>query len=118
MNIIFRRPATCLTISISWRVIGLHALQCQGPTDWSSCMDLHCEGTHSLQHVQISCLSWRLMSTHGQDAGLASTLADASERAMVFAPTDDAFSNLLDAIGLTAQQLLADPSTLGEVSKS
>ena len=49
-----------------------------------------------------------------QDAGLSATLAGTSEKATVFAPTDNAFSNLLTAIGLTAQQLLADPSTLGE----
>ena len=50
----------------------------------------------------------------GQDAGLSATLADTSEKVTVFAPTDNAFSNLLAAIGLTGQQLLADPSTLGE----
>ena len=50
-----------------------------------------------------------------QDAGLTSTLADTTTKATVFAPTDNAFSNLLAAIGLTAAQLLADPSTLSEV---
>lgn len=49
-----------------------------------------------------------------QDAGLTSTLADTT-KATVFAPTDNAFSNLLAAIGLTAAQLLADPSTLIQV---
>ena len=42
-------------------------------------------------------------------------LADATTKATVFAPTDNAFSNLLAAIGLTAAQLLADPSTLSQV---
>ncbi len=53
-----------------------------------------------------------------QDAGLTPTLAGTSTKATVFAPTDNAFSNLLAAIGLTAAQLLADPSTLSEVCGS
>ena len=52
---------------------------------------------------------------HMQDAGLTSTLAGTTIKATVFAPTDNAFSNLLAAIGLTAAQLLADPNTLSEV---
>jgi hypothetical protein len=72
----------------------------------------------TLRHIRGCCkvrdVKASTSNALAQDAGLSATLAGTSEKATVFAPTDNAFSNLLTAIGLTAQQLLADPSTLGE----
>ena len=50
-----------------------------------------------------------------QQAGLATLLSDPTTVATVFAPTDSAFANLLQATGLTATQLLADTNTLTQV---
>ncbi|MEZ5658640.1 MAG: fasciclin domain-containing protein [Burkholderiaceae bacterium] len=47
-------------------------------------------------------------------AGLVDALSGAGPFT-VFAPTDDAFAALLDALGISADQLLADTSLLGEV---
>ena len=61
------------------------------------------------------------------DAGAFNTLLAAAEAAglvetlsgdaplTVFAPTDDAFATALEALGLTAEELLADTETLGSI---
>ena len=62
-----------------------------------------------------------------QEAGVFTTLLAAAEAAgiaptldgpgdfTVFAPTDDAFAAALDALGLTAEELLADTETLADI---
>ena len=50
-----------------------------------------------------------------QATGLAATLSDPSLVATVFAPTDDAFSNLLNTTGLSAAQLLNNTDILTQV---
>lgn len=47
-----------------------------------------------------------------QAAGLEDALADPDATLTVFAPTNDAFAAALDALGLTAEELLADTETL------
>lgn len=47
-----------------------------------------------------------------QAAGLQDALADPDATLTVFAPTNDAFAAALDALGLTAEELLADTETL------
>ena len=47
-----------------------------------------------------------------QAAGLEDALADPEAALTVFAPTNDAFAAALDALGLTADELLADTETL------
>jgi transforming growth factor-beta-induced protein len=49
-----------------------------------------------------------------QAAGLVETLSGEGPFT-VFAPTDDAFAAALDALGLTAEQLLADTATLTSI---
>jgi transforming growth factor-beta-induced protein len=49
-----------------------------------------------------------------QAAGLAETLSGEGPFT-VFAPTDDAFAAALDALGLTAEELLADTETLTQI---
>ena len=49
-----------------------------------------------------------------QAAGLVDTLSSEGPFT-VFAPTDDAFAAALDALGLTADELLADTDTLTEI---
>jgi len=44
-----------------------------------------------------------------QETGLDEVLADTSRNFTVFAPTDDAFQALLDDLGITAEELLANP---------
>lgn len=43
-----------------------------------------------------------------QAAGLVDAVADPTAQLTVFAPTDDAFAALLDELGVTAEELLAD----------
>lgn len=50
-----------------------------------------------------------------QNAGLAGTLSDPSLVATVFAPTDDAFANLLKTTSLSAAQLLNNTDILTQV---
>lgn len=45
-------------------------------------------------------------------AGLTDALADPDATLTVFAPTNDAFAAALEALGLTAEELLADTETL------
>jgi transforming growth factor-beta-induced protein len=47
-----------------------------------------------------------------QAAGLEDALADPEATLTVFAPTNDAFEAALEALGLTAEELLADTETL------
>jgi uncharacterized surface protein with fasciclin (FAS1) repeats len=47
-----------------------------------------------------------------QAAGLTDALADPNATLTVFAPTNEAFAAALDALGLTAEELLADTETL------
>jgi len=44
-----------------------------------------------------------------EETGLDEVLADISRQFTVFAPTDDAFQALLDDLGITAEELLANP---------
>lgn len=50
-----------------------------------------------------------------QAAGLAGTLADAEQELTVFAPTDAAFATALEALGLTAEELLGNTELLTSV---
>lgn len=52
-----------------------------------------------------------------QAAGLAAALSDRSLKATVFAPTDAAFAAALEALGVTAEELLAQPELLAAVSR-
>jgi transforming growth factor-beta-induced protein len=56
--------------------------------------------------------SFSVLGAALEAAGLAETLADPEADLTVFAPTDDAFNNLLAATGLTAEELLADTELL------
>lgn len=48
-------------------------------------------------------------------AGLQDALADPDATLTVFAPTNQAFEDALDALGLTAEELLADTETLTSI---
>ena len=48
-------------------------------------------------------------------AGLVDALSDPDATYTVFAPTNEAFADALDALGLTAEELLADTETLTSI---
>jgi len=48
-----------------------------------------------------------LAAVQAADPSVLEALSDPSQTLTVFAPTDEAFANLLDALGLTAEELLA-----------
>lgn len=48
-------------------------------------------------------------------AGLVETLADPNADLTIFAPTNNAFAETLDALGITAEDLLADTDTLTQI---
>ncbi|KAG2488540.1 hypothetical protein HYH03_012859 [Edaphochlamys debaryana] len=50
-----------------------------------------------------------------QKAGLAQTLSDPKLRVTVFAPTNDAFTATLTALGISASALLDNPTLLGDI---
>ncbi|KAL4422578.1 hypothetical protein ABPG75_008775 [Micractinium tetrahymenae] len=71
----------------------------------------------SVAEVAQQAGSFSALLTAAQAAGLAPALADRSLQATVFAPTDEAFAAALQGLGLTAQQLLAQPALLAAVLK-
>ena len=65
----------------------------------------------SIVDVAVEAGSFTTLVAAVQAAGLDETLANQGPFT-VFAPTDDAFAAALDALGLTADELLADTDTL------
>ena len=58
--------------------------------------------------------TFKTLLAAAEAAGLAGALSD-TQNITVFAPTDDAFAAALDALGLTADELLADTETLTSI---
>ena len=56
-----------------------------------------------------------MVATYVQAAGLVDVLDTTSSEITVFAPTDDAFAALADALHLTPEELLAESNLLSVV---
>ena len=69
------------------------------------------ESLGSLVDVAIAAGGFDTLIAAATEAGLAETLSGDTEFT-ILAPTDEAFAAALDALGLTAEELLADTETL------
>lgn len=69
------------------------------------------EGPGNLIEVATEAGDFTVLLAAAEAAGLTETLAEGTV-ATIFAPTDEAFAAALEALGLTAEELLADTETL------
>ena len=72
------------------------------------------EGPGTIVDVAVGAGSFETLVAAVTEAGLVETLSGDGPFT-VFAPTDDAFAAALDALGLTAEELLADTDTLTSI---
>ncbi|MEL0000388.1 MAG: fasciclin domain-containing protein [Acidimicrobiaceae bacterium] len=72
------------------------------------------EGPGTIVDVAVGAGSFETLVAAVTEAGLVETLSGEGPFT-VFAPTDDAFAAALDALGLTAEELLADTDTLTSI---
>jgi len=70
--------------------------------------------TQSIAEIAADNENLTILTAALQSAGLDTMLMDAGEYT-VFAPTDDAFVPVLDALGVTKEELLANTELLNEV---
>ncbi|MEO1439403.1 MAG: transporter substrate-binding domain-containing protein, partial [Chloroflexota bacterium] len=70
------------------------------------------ESVGSVVDVAVAADGFETLVAAVEAAGLVETLAAEDATYTVFAPTDEAFAAALDALGLTAEELLADTETL------
>jgi uncharacterized surface protein with fasciclin (FAS1) repeats len=71
-------------------------------------------GTKNIAEIAVGAGSFNTLVAALDAAGLVETMAEEGPFT-VFAPTDDAFAAALDALGLTAEELLADTETLTSI---
>ena len=72
------------------------------------------EGPGTIVDVAVGAGSFETLVAAVTEAGLVETLSGDGPFT-VFAPTDDAFAAALDALGLTAEELLADTDTVTSI---
>ena len=78
------------------------------PTDDATSEDAMADDPGTIVDVAVGAGSFTTLVAAVTEAGLVETLSGAGPFT-VFAPTDDAFAAALDALGLTAEELLASP---------
>jgi transforming growth factor-beta-induced protein len=78
------------------------------PTDEAMTEDAMADGPGTIVDVAVGAGSFTTLVAAVTEAGLVETLSGEGPFT-VFAPTDDAFAAALDALGLTAEELLASP---------
>ena len=83
------------------------------PTDDATTEDAMADDPGTIVDVAVGAGSFTTLVAAVAEAGLVETLSGAGPFT-VFAPTDDAFAAALDALGLTAEELLASPE-LGSI---
>ncbi|PSC71916.1 Nex18 symbiotically induced [Micractinium conductrix] len=71
----------------------------------------------SVAEVAKKAGSFSALLAAAEAAGLAPALGDKSLQATVFAPTDEAFEEILQALGITAADLLSKPDLLAAILK-
>jgi uncharacterized surface protein with fasciclin (FAS1) repeats len=72
------------------------------------------EASESIVDIAVADGRFGTLVTAVTEAGLAETLANEGPFT-VFAPTDDAFEAAFEALGITAEELLADTETLTDI---
>ncbi len=73
------------------------------------------EGPGNLAEVAAEAGSFTTLLAAVEAAGLTEAITADGSQFTVFAPTDDAFAAALEALGLTAEELLADTATLTSI---
>ena len=84
------------------------------PTEEPAADDAPADEPGTIVDVAVAAGDFTTLVAAVQAAGLVETLSGAGPFT-VFAPTDDAFAAALDALGLTADELLADTETLTSI---